>query len=170
MPPATRHRAQPQPSPPHHFIDPASDSDESDDEGVDDEELIEDVEGEDEEEEDEEEPLGRWTPPYLLPTRHFPHHHTTRSLHFRFVPFSASVLCQFIYVSYLLSILSISTFGVTAENNVDHRGLGFWLLAKHTYIAMSYSMIRVYLGKGNIRPPSRHHSTSWNLAMLISPH
>ena len=59
MPPATRRRAQPQPSPPHHFIDPASDSDESDDEGVDDEELIEDVEGEDEEE-DEEEPLGRW--------------------------------------------------------------------------------------------------------------
>lgn len=62
MPPATRRRAQPQPSPPHHFIDPASDSDESDDEGVDDEELIEDVEGEDEEE-DEEEPLDPPTTP-----------------------------------------------------------------------------------------------------------
>ena len=100
MPPATRHRAQPQPSPPHHFIDPASDSDESDDEGVDDEELIEDVEGEDEEE-DEEEPLGRWAPPVPLvtktPTRHFPHSHTTRLLHFRPVPFAASVLYQFMF-------------------------------------------------------------------------
>ena len=101
MPPATRHRTQPQPSPPHHFIDPASDSDESDDEGVDDEELIEDVEGEDEEEDEEEEPLGRWAPPVPLvaetPTRHFPHPHTTRLLHFRPVPFSASVLCQFMF-------------------------------------------------------------------------
>ena len=101
MPPATRRRAQPQPSPPHHFIDPASDSDESDNEGVDDEELIEDVEGEDEEEDEEEEPLGRWAPLVPLvaetPTCHFPHPHTTRLLHSRFIPFSASVLCQFMF-------------------------------------------------------------------------
>lgn len=102
MPPATRRRAQPQPSPPHHFIDPASDSDESDDEGVDDEELIEDVEGEDEEEdEEEEEPLGRWAPlvPLVAETLicHFPHPHMTRLLHSRFIPLSASVLCQFMF-------------------------------------------------------------------------
>ena len=94
MPPATRRRAQPQPSPPHHFIDPALDSDESDDEGVDDEELIEDVEGEDDEEEDEEEePLGGWAPlvPLVAETLicHFPRPHTTRLLHSR----SSRFLC-----------------------------------------------------------------------------
>ena len=145
MPPATRRRAQPQPSPPHHFIDPASDSDESDDEGVDDEELIEDVEGEDEEEdEEEEEPLGRWAPlvPLVAETLicHFPHPHMTKIAPLSL--YSAFCVCVMpIYVSYYYVNISISTFGVAAENSVDHRGLGLlWLLPKHhTYISMSYS-------------------------------
>ena len=69
-----------------------------------------------------------------------------------------------IYVSYYHVILLISTFGVTAKNNVDHRGLGLlWLLLKHhTYIA-SPTPVKCILLHDSIMSEKRKHPASLSL-------